>query len=76
MRLLKWFVPRRFAVQLVLVVVGSMLISQALYTNHTAEEQGELIEDVLKAQSLALAGNIGASATASMVGGDLDILEQ
>jgi PAS domain S-box-containing protein len=76
MQLLKRLLPHRFAVQLVLVVVCSMAISQAIYTNHTADEQGDLIEEVLRAQAQALAGNIAASAAASMVTRDLDQLEQ
>ena len=76
MRLLQWIVPRRFTAQLVLLVVGSLLVSQLVYTIHTAEEQGALIERVLDTQSRALAGNIAASAAADIVQGDLDTLEQ
>ena len=76
MRLLQWIVPRRFTAQLVLLVVGSLLVSQLVYTIHTAEEQGALIERVLNTQSRALAGNIAASAAADLVQGDLDTLEQ
>ena len=69
MRLLQWIVPRRFTAQLVLLVVGSLLVSQLVYTIHTAEEQGALIERVLNTQSRALAGNIAASAAADLVQG-------
>ena len=76
MNLLNRLMPRRFAMQLVLVITCSMAISQVIYTNHTADEQGDLIEQVLRAQAQALAGNIAASAPASIINGDLDLLEQ
>ena len=47
MGVLERLLPRRFTLQLVLVVVGSMFVSQALYTNHTTEEQSGVIEEML-----------------------------
>ena len=64
MGVLERLLPRRFTLQLVLVVAGSMLIAQALYTRHTADEQGDVIEQVLRAQAQALAVNIAANAIA------------
>jgi hypothetical protein len=65
MPLLKRLMPQRFAVQLALVVVCSMLLSQTIYTNHTIDEQSDFIEQVLRTQAQALAGNIAATASAS-----------
>ena len=76
MGVLERLLPRRFTLQLVLVVAGSMLIAQALYTRHTADEQGDVIEQVLRAQAQALAVNIAANAIAALIGNDLDVLEQ
>ena len=76
MGVLERLLPRRFTLQLVLVVAGSMLIAQALYTRHTADEQGDVIEQVLRAQAQALAVNIAANAIAALIGNDLDLLEQ
>jgi two-component system sensor histidine kinase/response regulator len=76
MGVLERLLPRRFTLQLVLVVVGSMFVSQALYTNHTTEEQSGVIEEMLRTQAQALAVNIAANATAALIGNDLDLLEQ
>jgi hypothetical protein len=76
MGVLERLLPRRFTLQLVLVVAGSMLVSQALYTDHVADEQGDVIEEVLRTQAQALAANIAANATAALIGNDLDLLEQ
>jgi two-component system sensor histidine kinase/response regulator len=76
MRLLQGIVPRRFDVQLVLLVVCSLLIAQVVYTIHASDEQGDFIEQVLKTQAQALAGSIATSAAAELVQGDFDTLEQ
>ena len=76
MRLLQGILPRRFAVQLVLLVVCSLLVAQVVFTIHTSDEQGDFIEQVLKTQAQALAGNIAASAAAGLIQGDFDTLEQ
>jgi predicted PurR-regulated permease PerM len=46
MRLLRAIVPRRLAVQLVLLISCSLLIAQVAYTIHTAADQGDFIEQV------------------------------
>ena len=76
MGVLERLLPRRFTLQLLLVVSGSMFVSQALYTHHTADEQGDVIEEVLRTQAQALAVSIAANATAALIGNDLDLLEQ
>lgn len=76
MRPLRRILPHHFAGQLVLLVMCSLLISQAVYTIHAADEQGSFIEQVLRAQSKALAGNIAASAASEVIQGDYDTLEQ
>ncbi len=76
MRLLQRIVPQRFNVQLVLLVVCSLLIAQVVYTIHSSDEQGDFVEQVLKTQSRALAGNLATSAAAGLVQRDFDTLEQ
>ena len=68
--------PRSFSAQLILLVVGSMLISQLIYTIHVSDQQADFVERALNAQSHAVAGNIAASATADLIQGNLDTLEQ
>jgi hypothetical protein len=52
---------------LILLVVGSMLISQVAYTIHVSDEQADFVEQALNVQSHAVAGNIAASATADLI---------
>ncbi len=73
---LEGLIPRSFSAQLILLVVGSLLISQLSYTFHVSDEQADFVERALNLQSHTVAGNIAASATADLIQGDLDTLEQ
>jgi two-component system, sensor histidine kinase and response regulator len=75
MRQVNRLTPKRFARQLALVLIGSMLISLVLYLRHSAEEQSNYIEQTLKVQSQVLAANIAANAASNIVERDPDTLQ-
>ena len=76
MGLLQRIIPRRFATQLIILVIGVTLLAQTISVILSINTQANAIEEALRSQGRALTGNIAVSATANLVSGELDSLDQ